>query len=613
MPGARGPSGPGLFFVDDYGDEVSPGYIVGSGGDDTAAIVAAGIAAAAGQATLHFYPGKTYTFSQWATPNNLSINAVGAILRSDGSLTTAGDITLDIGNNVTVDALTVSTPGTETNTDIIRLGSNFTADRLAVISDAQRAGGGIICTGDNAQIALLKTRKIDRPIHFNNTSVVAQTTGSYIGHIDARDYVRVFRADFCSFEVGGIWAVGRSPNASKSPGHNVVLIVGCANWTIGDVYSEDCGEHVVRIGGSTGSHMVTKNYSIGIITAIRCGGCPFKVNPTLLVSAGVTEKAYNGFVKGVVGTNVGDPADAGNEELLRLTHVNGLTIGFAHAYVDGDAVSAQYLLQINDANGVSIGELGGGAASAGFVYINGASDCDEINQFGGDVTALRIGRLLGVCNGTNAIGVDTAFDVARVHIGLDGIRGQTTNVLRWIAGTPTDDFELTGWVSGSVAPVYQDAPDSPFFLTSVRYEDKYVDGPGLYGRYTATREIIAAVFGAGNQAPTGLFINGARATAGAGNYGAGLEMSRAGSGRRGAAIVPRQATADNNETDLDFFVGDTAADTNETLTLALRLRYTGVPHAPLLPAHADNAAASGAGLVVGDIYKTATGEVRVVV
>lgn len=563
---------------------------------------------------LGVLPPGTYKFSQLTIPNDANISARGATWRSDGSLTTAGDITLAIGNGVSIDDLVVTTPGTETNTDIIEIGSNFTAGLVDVRADAQRAGGGITCTGDNVVIERLVTRKIDRPLHLYNTSVVAQTTGSYIGYIDVEDYVRVFRADFCSFHTGDIRAVGRSANASKSAGHNVVLIVGCANWSIGDIYSEDCGEHVVRIGGSTGSHMVTKNYRIGVITGISPGGCVLKVNPTLLVSAGVTEKAYNGNVAGVIGVDVGEATIEGNEELMRLTHVVGLKIGFARSYVDQQAASSQYTLQINDANGVTIGELESANANAGFVNILGTSDVDGIDYFGGDVTALRIDRVIGVCAGNNAIGVSTAFNVGRVSIGLDGIRGFTTNVISW-SGTLTDDFELKGSVGGTVAPVYSGVPNSDEFIVNVRYNNTRAMGRIAHIRGSGVQEIALPTFDPADYdaGANGLFLTNAAGTEGSGNFGPALEFSRAGSGRRAAAIATRQGSSDAKEVGLDFYIGDTNSTANEALILALRLLYTGALYTPLLPTYADNAAAVSGGLATHTVYKTATGEVRIVV
>lgn len=544
-----------------------------NGTNDKIALEAAFAAGVAANTPVRLSDGKTYTFSSLSIPDRVTIIGRG-VLRSDASLT-GSSVTVTIGDSGSFEELRISTPGTETNTDILQIGGKVKIGTLDIRSDAQRAGGGIITTGDHVIIDYVKTVKIDRPLHLQNTDTGAQTEGSRIGFLDVDSYVRAFRGTFCSFDVGGMRAVTRSANASKSAGHNGVLIVGCADWSMGDLWIEDAGEHAFRIGGSEGIYQTTKNYQIGTITAVRPGGCAFKVNPTLLTDTGVTEKAYSGSVKGVIGIDVGDPVDAGNEELLRLTHVRGLTIGFAHAYIDGDSASAQYLAQINDCNGVTIGELGGDAVSSGFINIDGTSDVDGVATFGGDVTSLRIGRLFGVCNGNNAIGVNTAFNLGRVSIGLDGIRGFSTNVVLWSAGTLTDDFELHGWIAGSVLPAYSSVPNNDFCLVDVRYDNTRTIGRASGSRGGAVLEVMGAVFSAGNQAGNGLVLNSAMATAGSGNFGAGIEGTRLGSSRRAWAIAPRQGSADDKEVGVSIFVGDVNTTANEALTEALRIHHLG--------------------------------------
>lgn len=539
-----------------------------SGVDDSAAIEDAAAAAVSRKAVLKFSPGKVYTFSQVAFPANCVVEMRGATLRSDGSLTTAGDITVTVGDGCSFDELNITTPGTETNTDILELGANVRIGVLDIRSDAQRAGGGIITEGDNVTIERLVTRKIDRPLHLANTSITTLNEGSYIGYLDIEDYVRGFRADFCSFDVGDSYMRGRSANASKSAGHNGILILGCQDFSFGDQWIEDAGEHAVRIGGSLGTYTETRNYRFGVITAIRPGGCAFKVNPTLLVSAGVTEKAYNGTVAGVVGTDVGEATVEGNEELMRLTHVVGLTIGFARSFVDQQAASSQYAVQINDANGVTIGELESATANAGFVNILGTSDVDGVDFFGGDVVALRIGRLIGITTGANAIGVNTAFNVGRVHIGLDGIRGFSSNVISW-SGTLTDDFELKGWVGGSVAPVYSGVPDSDEFVVDVRYNNTRAIGRGARVRSAGgVVELAAPSFDPADSdaGATGFFLTNGSGTAGAGNHGSAVEGTGPGTQRRGWSLGGFQPTADPLKVAPALYYKNVVSSSNEALS-----------------------------------------------
>lgn len=550
------------------------------GANDTARINTAAAFAVANQRPLHLTDGRTYTISQLTLPASLVITGRG-VLRSDATLT-GSNVTITLGANTIAPYLKITTPGSETNTDILSIGNNSLIGHLEIISDLQRAGGGITTAASGIHIDYLKTNKIDRPIHLNNTSLVAQTEDNYIGFIEAISYVRVFRADFCQFVVGGIKAVTRSANASKSPGHNVVLIVGCEGWSIGDVYSEDCGEHVVRIGGSTALPQVTKNYKIGVITAIRCGGCAFKVNPTLLVSAGVTEKAYNGTVVGVLGIDVGDPADAGNEELLRLSHVNGLNIGWALAYTDTDTTSSQYLCQVNDVVNVTIGTLGGENVNSGFLNFDGTSDVDGVNQFGGDIVDFHVDRIVGVMNGgNNAVAVNTTFNLNKVSLNFENAAGWIANLVRWDAGTLTGIFNVTGRVSGSVAPVFLTPPDSDNFQIDLSYSNTHLIGRGFHLRsgVSAVLQMTQAAFNGGNVVPSGLFLNSNQVAAAQGSMGSVIEWSRLASSRRAAAITMMQTGAAGNNTGLSFWTGGSTVS-SDALLETMRLTHERVLQIP---------------------------------
>ncbi|GAB4071782.1 hypothetical protein KHC28_00460 [Ancylobacter sonchi] len=571
-------------------------------------------AAAAIGAEVDLAPFASYPIAQLVIPSNIVLRTNRAVLATDGT-TTGSQIAIDVGDGVRFDGLLVTTPGTETAENIMRLGTGVEGGQIRIFSDAQRARGGITTTGDGVKIDLVRTRKIDRPLHLLNTSIVAQTTGSRIGFLDVEDYVRAFRADFCSFAVGGILARGRSPNASKTPGHNGVLIQGCADWSIGDSVFEDSGEHAFRIGGSPHLGAQTKNFVVGDITARRCGGCAFKINPGLLVGVGVTEVAENGLVGNVFAVDCGNGISEGNTELLRITHARKVHIASAIATVDTYAISAQNALRINDSREVWIGRLGGTAISAGLVSINGTSDVDGITSFGGDVRDLHIANLFGATFGASAIGIETTFAVGDVYIHCEGVTGFTTNLARWISGTVAGPFKITGTVGGSVSPTFQDAPVSEAVTLDIEWNNTRTIGRAAGARVgTAAMEVLAPAFSAASQAATGLFINGAAGTAGEGNAGAGVEFSRLGSSRRGAAIVPIQGSADEKEVGLGFFVGDTNTTANEVLLLALRLLHTGrMLLRSDLPTYANNAAAVGAGLMAGAVYSTSTGELRVVV
>ncbi|MEY9718785.1 hypothetical protein [Sinorhizobium fredii] len=585
--------------------------------NDNAAILSAANFAVARNRPLLLTDGKTYLFQQLTLPASLVITGNG-VLRSNAALTVAGDVTLTLGNNTIAESVRFSTPGTETNTDFMVVGAGSRIARLDCRADAQRAGGGVRLVDPNSTfIGYFVGEKIDRPFHFQNTSTTTAATGAFVGFLDIKDYVRGFRADFTAFHVGGAYMRGRSANASKSPGHNGVLIVGCPDWYFGPHEIADAGEHAFRIGGSEVAASQTKNYRIGEAIYRRPGGCGFKVNPTMLVSAGVTEKAENGIHAGYVVIDGGDGSLAGNEEIARITHVDGLEIGYAIGRTDNETFSGQYALQMNDAKRVTIGTLGGTNINAGFINIDGTSDVDGVATFGGDVTDLKIGRVFGKCAGNNGIAVNTAFNVGDISIGLDMVSGFATNLLLWSAGTVTDKIELHGTVGGSVAPALSGVPANDNFVFDLCFGN--TRGRGARGgalRMTAAHEIMATAFDPASttEPPRNFVANNSRIAAGSAVLGGGLEATRMASTRRAAAIVPRQGSADDKEVGWAVYVGDTNSTANEALLLFALFQHTGRPSFPMLApltAYADNAAATAGGLAVGEFYRDTNGIVRI--
>jgi hypothetical protein len=742
-----------------------------------AAIVAACNAAIAGDGQVCLTAGKTYNVTQVAIPAGVTFRAKGAVVRVAGSLT-GSNIDVTIGNDCVFDELVISSPGTETNSDILRIGDRVRIDYLEVSADTQRGGGGIVSEGDHVHIGYVKTVNIDRPVHLWNTNVDFVKTGNHIGFLECDSYVRAFRGTFVSGVVGGIRATTRSPNASKSPGHNAFLIVGCPDLEIGDVWAEDTGEHVGRVGASedpspanlfpnpenvagwstitsatitsdaslapdgtmtadrvtkagvasdspnnsvtvtaaahtfsaylkhisgsgwirmrcsssnasfwvnaqtgaigsvqagwsnvvmtdigdgwyrasgtitttagavtfgtipvtgsgsstadTGASDVwgvnvelgstrtpylarTRRLKIGRIFGIRSGGCVLKCNPTMQIEPGVTEKAYDCTVAGVFGVDVGEGSPEGNEELIRLTHAFGWKIGPSYAFRSDFTTTAQSLVRVNDINDVTIESVGGDNSASGSIIIDGTSDIDA-GTFGGDIVDFHVLSLTGQTSGNDSIGVDTTFNLNRVSIHCDNHHGFAVNFLRWNAGALIGPFSVSGTVAGSVAPAFVTPPSSDNFTIDLQWQNKTVEGRATGARFTATREIIGALFSSASQAPSGLFLNNARGTPGAGTYGVAIEWSRLGSSRRGAAIVSKQGSADDKEVDIAFLVGDSSTTTNEALLEAMILRYTGRPSFPVLPtltAYADNAAATAGGLAVGEIYRTSTGMLAV--
>ncbi|MCA1368065.1 hypothetical protein I6F15_11695 [Bradyrhizobium sp. BRP14] len=598
--------------------------------DASAAIEdACGISAASG-GQVKLTAGKQYNFSQIVIAAGATVTAADATLRYDGSLTNVTDVVITVGANCVIDELNLSMPGTGSAGYPISVAEAARIDRISISSDVQLGGEGVYVVGSDVKLGTVVTDKLDRPLNLFNSSTLTPIIGFELGTLECTSYRRAFRAYHAyDWHVGRIISKGRSSNSTGGAGENSALIEGCSDWSIDLVWSEDSGEHPVRIGGSNGGG-VTENWTIGRIVAIRPSGCPLKVNPpvkttiagTVAVTSGsaaltgtgttfttqlrvganvrltdtgeiyriasitdnltatldrsvttsdassaleVMEAAHNGEVGTIVAIDVGEGSPTGNEELLRLSHVRGLTIGSAVAYTQSGSVTSQYGVILNDVDDVNIGYLAGEKFNAGFVSISGTSDIDA-DQFGGDVTNLTISRLAGETGGSNAIGVNTTFRLGKISIGLDGAEGWTTNLVLWSAGTLIDYFELSGRMGGSVAPAFSGVPNSDFFIVKeLSYSNRNLKGGRagtIRGDAIAIEQLLCTAFDPTNTVPRNLFLNASQATAGANAYGGSVELSRPGSSRRGAAAAIKQFTSTVTSTGWEFSVGGptTASD-----------------------------------------------------
>lgn len=517
---------------------------------------------------------KLYTFSQIVIPADLQVTASGATFRHDGS-STGTDFAFTIGAGVNYDQIAVSTPGTETAIDLIYVGENSRGRILSAVSDTQRAGGGIMAHG-SARVDIVIARKIDRPWYFANLDTVP-IDGGYIGFLDVRDYVRAFRADNCGFYVSSYHFEGKSPNASMSPGHNGFLIVGCRRWFIGKGYGADCGEHFIRVGGSAAG-TATSDYTIDDQVIARPGGCALKINPTLLVSPGVTEKARRGKIGRIVAIDVANGDLQGNRELARFSHVDDLEVASLTAWTENFAKSAQFAVQANDCRKVSIGEVGGSAINSGAVYFWSGSDADGINQFGGAIDDFKIGRLWGNNAGNNAITVDMGtFNVSNVEIACDRLDGHAVNLMRWLSGNLTGRFMVNGPVAGLTTT--QGLPNNDNMIIDIEQAGRRRVGRAANARllagFTASSSGLDLGAAPASNMFGSFFAAALGATAGDGAAGGSLVLSRPGSDRRGAAIYALQSGVSAPSVGLAIAVTGTGSSASDALAIAAFFRPDG--------------------------------------
>lgn len=532
--------------------------------DAAPAIGAACAASANTGGVVRLTAGKTYNISKLTIASGAKISGIGAVLRCAGGLTVAADRDINIGANCIIDEFFTTRPAAGTNGYWVEIGVGTKIGKLTLKADAQWSMNGVITTGQDVRIDFFRASKIERVFDVINPVTATPTTGLYVGYADIDGYRRGFYLEATyDYTIGGMRIVGRSPNVvSILPGMNAVLLAGCSNGIIGNIYCEGAGEHVFRVGASPDANVVTDNVHVGNIIGVRCAGTVLKLNPTRLASAGVTEKCRRLTFGDVIGVDVGDGAPNANSCLLRLTHAYQVYIRGAYAFIRNQAVSAQFGLLINDCDDVMIGTLGGDNITGGFISIDGTSDVDGALYFGGDVTNIRIGNLLGRASGNNAIGVNTAFNIGDFTIMNSEITGWAVFLLRWDSGVQLNNtvFAIEGRAYGAVAPAAHSGVPATI-NGSVQINIKWLRG------WAALTAFSETTLGFGMQQ-----IDNGGLTAGQGNYGGGLIMTRLGGGRRGAAIVGRQFGATAQTFGLEFLVS-TSVTASDTLLEAMRITH----------------------------------------
>jgi hypothetical protein len=166
--------------------------------------------------------------------------------------------------------------------------------------------------------------------------------------------------------------------------------------------------------------------------------------------------------------------------------------------------------------------------------------------------------------------------------------------------------------SADPAPALENPVNSVQLVLDVSRDSKRYIGKAFDFDFSAFTSFRADAFDpAGSPSSKGgVFLTSRGAAAGVGNFGGGFSFSRPGSTRRGAAIASKQITSDGKQVGLSFFVGNPGTSATEQVAEKMTLKHGGVLNLSSLPTYADDTAAGAGGLVQGDMYITATGEIR---
>lgn len=328
----------------------------GTGGsDDTAALLAAATAAVAAKRALRLRPGLIFRISSITFPNNLILEARGATIRSDGTVTGNTSI-ITTGTGTMWDHLLVTTPGT-TSDRIVLIQDNCRFGTVEAVADSQVANANdsfdaaVRILGNSVIGDTIRTANYDCGIMIASATAVTPRTDVKIGTIMAESYLRGLKIrNFGNVSVDLIKMIGASANASVTAGHNGALIVACQDLNIGRVHIEDSGEHGLRMGGQDAvGEQDTKNVTIGSVTAIRPGQCGVKIN------APSGQRFANISIGKINTLDCAATSSTGtNEDALRVEDVDGGSFGPVTALLEAKGNSCNDGIYIADSSKVSV-------------------------------------------------------------------------------------------------------------------------------------------------------------------------------------------------------------------------------------------------------------------
>ena len=543
-----------------------------------------------------------YDYLEFNTPFSMTGNGV---LRYSGAAPTSGIASIQINVAISAESLRISSSGSAENAfdyiqasaDDIRIGL------LELKADVQRnQTGGANFYGSNLFIDQVVAENVARPIAFQPPSGTTLRTNIHLGSLVAKNYIRGLALSYAdNWSVGSVHVETRWAGAVVTPGYNGILLQACNDWTIGECYIADAPEHSFRIGGDAD----TTNFSIGQITSVNSAGCAMKFN----VNVGYLAK--NGQVGQLVAINTGEGSTAGNKEVVRLTRIKAITIGSVTGLV-----WVTNCFAIQDVEDLTVGEVYAENVSAR--VINTRTDYDGST---GNIDGVTFGTVVAYMQNTARAAYGFAYEDGARTLGNITIENSFVTGFSNFLATAGAANIYSGPIFIRARSLSTDAAGGVENVTDTTlFQLDYTRGPSSYkgsaynysnsaeNTYSQTQFVNSATVTSVEKAAMFLRSN---VTPAADTYGAGLSFSRLESDRRGAAVVAKQTGANAFNMGLSFLCAANSAATDLVFERMV-LKHNNTMWVDL-QTFADNAAAIAGGLVAGDTYKTASGEVRIVV
>lgn len=524
--------------------------------------------------------GLTFLFSgQLSIPANVALRG-DSILRSNGTTVSGAQVT--IAGSFVAECLHVTTAGTETNYDLVSfIGSDYEIGRIVCQSDIERVGTGGINLGyttSNFRCQYIKTVNLARPVAAGGNVGASHTSDIHFGHIDCTSHIRGVSIYNCrNWSIDSVAITGKDSRATKTPGHNGILIYAVKDFRIGSVWVEDSGEHAFRIGGSDGygAGSNTERGTIGSFYSRNAGACGFKIGPGMTGCNGVSVGDITVVDCGRQGVaTTGTPA--GNEEAVRISGADNISIVSISVFKEGSAASCHHGFISNGCTNIAVGCIYVDTPHGNVVRID--KDTDTVT---GNYDGLNIASLSANSSSAPIILIkynDNPRTVGNIFIRNISASGNYSYVLEtsepiiqagtiYVGGVlngASANFDLQAGCNVSFHIINDGNVVAGTASTALDEKAQHT----IYGSQAFDTSANSVVRGS-------LLLDAATQSSGLNNYAGSVAFTRAGSGRRGAAIAAKQTGSNAQQVGLSFFTGNPATVASDLVAENLLLHHDG--------------------------------------
>jgi len=344
--------------------------------DDTAAIQSA---LNAGGSAVQFGSNSTYKITSITIPSNTIIFANGSVFRKSSA---SASYAITIENNVSIDSLILSTPGSSTDLGVRIKGSFVTIDNIKITSDAVDSQYGLhIQSTDSSQLEQIRISGVTIA-NFKAGILHYYVKDSFVNNIQITSYVTgVYLRDSSNCNFYNAYISGMSPSAIGTAGQNGLLVESYTSdsssnnlrfegWSV-----VNSAEHAYRFGGTyTISYVWLTNCRSalsGYAGAAATGGCGFKI---LGGSATTTKLHQNFYLENCLVQDVSTTGDGiGNFSGFLVSIATNVHLSNCTVTTRQNTYSSQWGVYLEAVSNIHLTNLNAIACKQHAIRLNGAT------------------------------------------------------------------------------------------------------------------------------------------------------------------------------------------------------------------------------------------------